>query len=302
MKHLNYFNSHSEYTDPTIRPNVSYCKQEDEVHYNPVDYSKNYFTIKYISNNNSNISLNFIPGDYTFSYLWYSQDEGRTWKSYSYNIPSSLYPGQSILLKGTVDNFYNSQSNTNYIKLDAPGANIELSGNILSLVYGDNFNNSSVATAIPEYYFRNFIQSNRSDYRPNIYAENLIFPTFTSTGCFYDMFCNSLIVTAPRILPAMTLSNNCYAGMFSTCPNLTTAPELPATTLTSNCYRNMFYNCTSLNYIKAMFTTTPSDIYTENWVNGVSSTGTFIKNSAATWTTTGTNGIPTGWTVETASN
>ena len=116
------------------------------------------------------------------------------------------------------------------------------------------------------------------------------------------MFCNSLIVTAPRILPAMTLSNNCYAGMFSTCPSLTTAPELPATTLTSNCYRNMFYNCTSLNYIKAMFTTTPSTAYTENWVNGVSATGTFVKNDDATWTTTGTSGIPTGWTVETASN
>ena len=63
----------------------------------------------------------------------------------------------------------------------------------------------------------------------------------------------------------------------------------------------MFRGCTSLNYIKATFTTTPSSTYTSNWVNGVSATGTFVKNSAATWTTTGNNGIPTGWTVETAS-
>ena len=63
----------------------------------------------------------------------------------------------------------------------------------------------------------------------------------------------------------------------------------------------MFLGCTSLNYIKAMFTTTPSTTYTANWVNGVSATGTFVKNSAASWTTTGNNGIPNGWTVQTAS-
>ena len=33
----------------------------------------------------------------------------------------------------------------------------------------------------------------------------------------------------------------------------------------------------------------------------VASTGTFVKNSAATWTTTGTNGVPSNWTIETAS-
>jgi hypothetical protein len=93
--------------------------------------------------------------------------------------------------------------------------------------------------------------------------------------------------------------------MFYGCTNLTTAPVLPATTLASNCYTNMFNGCTSLNYIKAMFTTTPSgsspNYYTSNWVDGVASSGTFVKNSAATWTTTGTSGIPTGWTVQTAS-
>jgi hypothetical protein len=64
----------------------------------------------------------------------------------------------------------------------------------------------------------------------------------------------------------------------------------------------MFQGCTSLNYIKAMFTTTPSTTYTNNWVQGVASTGTFVKNSAATWDVRGTSGIPTGWTVENASS
>ena len=50
-----------------------------------------------------------------------------------------------------------------------------------------------------------------------------------------------------------------------------------------------------------MFTTTPSDLYTNNWVQNVASTGTFVKNSSATWTTTGVHGVPSGWTVQTAS-
>jgi len=72
--------------------------------------------------------------------------------------------------------------------------------------------------------------------------------------------------------------------------------------LADYCYSNMFRGCTNLNYIKAMFTTTPSASYTGNWVNGVASSGTFVKNSAASWNVTGNNGVPTGWTVQTASS
>ena len=118
--------------------------------------------------------------------------------------------------------------------------------------------------------------------------------------CYQFMFrgCTSL-TTAPE-LPVTTLVSNCYYGMFDGCTSLTSAPELPATTLSNYCYSSMFSGCSSLNYIKAMFTTTPST-QTNNWVNGVSSTGTFVKNSAASWNVTGSNGIPSGWTVQTAS-
>lgn len=64
----------------------------------------------------------------------------------------------------------------------------------------------------------------------------------------------------------------------------------------------MFNGCRSLSYIKAMFTTTPSTTFTDRWVVRVSSTGTFVKNSTATWDVTGANGIPSGWTVETADS
>ena len=126
--------------------------------------------------------------------------------------------------------------------------------------------------------------------------------TTLANNCYSSMFygCTSLTI-APE-LPATTLANNCCSSMFNGCKALTTAPVLPATTLVSDCYSNMFSSCIRLNYIKAMFTTEPSSSYTSWWVQGVASIGTFVKNSAATWTTTGNNGVPTRWTVQTAAS
>ena len=125
--------------------------------------------------------------------------------------------------------------------------------------------------------------------------------TTLASGCYSNMFkdCTSL-VSAPSVLPATTLVSSCYYRMFSGCRSLTTAPELPAETLVVSCYGGMFQGCRSLNYIKALFITKPSTTYTNNWVNSVASTGTFVKNSAAEWkNVTGVNGVPSGWTVVT---
>ena len=118
--------------------------------------------------------------------------------------------------------------------------------------------------------------------------------------CYYGMFEGCTSLSSAPSLPSKTLASYCYDSMFKDCTSLKQAPVLPATTLVSGCYRDMFYNCSRLVYIKAMFTNYPSTSYTNNWVTGVATNGTFVKNSAATWTTTGTSGIPAGWTVEMA--
>lgn len=150
--------------------------------------------------------------------------------------------------------------------------------------------------------------------------------TTVAAHCYQAMFYNMPnLKSGPSILPATTLAEHCYHGMFTSCPSLVNAPQLPATTLepwcynqmfvgstaleiapelpaielVSQCYNKMFQGCSKLNNVKAMFTTTPSNSYTFAWLSGVSSTGTFVKNSAATWTDTGTNAVPTNWTVET---
>ena len=153
------------------------------------------------------------------------------------------------------------------------------------------------ATTLADYcYAGMFYQCTNLTSAPELPATTL------AEHCYSGMFhgCTGL-TTAPE-LPATTLQSLCYNGIFYNCTNLTTAPELPATTLAYSCYWQMFRGCTRLNYIKAMFTTTPSDSYTWNWVDGVSATGTFVKNSAAQWDVSGVNGIPEGWTVQNATD
>ena len=126
-------------------------------------------------------------------------------------------------------------------------------------------------------------------------------PATKLTGnCYSHMFSNCIGLTTAPELPATTLADACYSYMFEYCTGIITAPELPATELINNCYGNMFNGCTNLNYIKAMFLTTPSSSYTDNWTSNVSSTGTFVKNISASWNVTGVNGIPENWTVETS--
>lgn len=83
--------------------------------------------------------------------------------------------------------------------------------------------------------------------------------------------------------------------MFNGCTRITEAPELPAVTLVGHCYETMFYGCSSLNYIKCL-AINGIDAYdsTTDWVNGVASRGTFVKDENATWPV-GNNGIPLEW-------
>ena len=126
--------------------------------------------------------------------------------------------------------------------------------------------------------------------------------TTLAENCYNTMFfgCTSL-TTAPE-LPVTTLVRYCYYFMFWGCTSLTTAPALPATTLAESCYSSMFEGCTNLNYIKCLATDISATDCTSNWVSGVASSGTFVKNpSMASWTT-GTSGIPTGWTTQNDNN
>ena len=129
---------------------------------------------------------------------------------------------------------------------------------------------------------------------------------FTGTGACQYMFsgCTNLATTFKE-LPATALTMSCYSSMFMGCAALEKAPDILVENL-SGAYTSlygMFSGCTSLNYVKAMFVDlggAPFSAYGYGWMDGVSQTGTFVKNVNAEWTESDV--IPSGWTVETASS
>ena len=168
--------------------------------------------------------------------------------------------------------------------------------------YGSMFYGCTSLTAAPELPVTTLAAScynGMFEYCTSLLTAPELPATTLANYCYESMFYGCTSLTAAPELPATTLAKSCYRQMFQDCTSLTAAPELPATTLAVGCYENMFYQCSQLNQIKAMFTTEPSDTYTEDWVSGVASTGTFVKSKDATWDVTGVNGVPEGWTVTT---
>ena len=127
--------------------------------------------------------------------------------------------------------------------------------------------------------------------------------TTTSEGSCWGMFagCTSL-TTAPSVLLPATVGKDTYLGMFDGCTSLRTAPVICATTFDEGACTYMFRGCTNLNYVKCL-ATNPSNTYKhENiymWLDGVSSSGTFVKNASTTWPT-GKSGIPNNWSIQNA--
>lgn len=224
----------------------------------------------------------------------YSTDNGNTWSeiaSTATGTPINVQAGDKVLLKGTNNQY--ATSKTAYSAFSGGTATFNAYGNIMSLIYSDNFSGQTTLTT-------SWALSNVFNHSNIVSAENLIMPATTlSSDCYRATFANSPYLTLPPELPASALTTDCYYYMFDNCTSLRKAPELLATTLATKCYVGMFHadNGNQINYIKCL-ATNPSTAATQDWVNGVAPSGTFVKDGNANWTT-GVNGIPTGWVVKT---
>ena len=216
--------------------------------------------------------------------LSYSLNGGVTWSAPSANISITLQRGKKVMWKGTctpVDGITGNgigRFSQHTITADDPLPYFIAEGNVMSLLYGDNFSGQT-SLAGKNYAFNNLFYASR------VYnAENLVLPATTlSEYCYSYMFRHSShLTTAPTTLPATTLTTSCYQGMFenctglitapvlsattmgfasctdmfSNCWSLTTAPELPATTLSTRCYTGMFQQCSGLTTAQALPATT----------------------------------------------
>ena len=318
MKYLKLFETHSGYTEfiggggdsEFIKPNVSHCIEENDVHYNPRTWADEYLT--FVALEDGTFTFNPLNGNV----ISYSTDNGSTWTD---GNSVEVNNGDKVLWKC---NFSSTDYKGNgYFKSTAQ---FDVKGNIMSLVYGDDFKGKIDLSGKNCVFKRLFYDDNDSTYfSPLVNAENLVLPATTlAEYCYSEMFrgCTSLkntpklptitladrcyssmfyrcasLTTAPELpattltlscyasmfryctslttapeLPATELANLCYSNMFYGCSNLTTAPELPATTLVNRCYDSMFHDCTSLNYIKCLATDISAYECTKFWVYGIS--------------------------------
>lgn len=249
-----------------------------------VDYSKEYFTIEALEDGLT-VQLSQNTSEYRI-------DNGE-WNSLTANTTTpSINSGQKISFKITNPTI----SSSNGIGIFTVNKAFNVEGNIMSLLYENNFSDKTDLTSKDYAFYKLFYNCTTLQN-----AENLILPaTILANYCYSYMFRDCTSLTTVPELPATTLTNYCYSGMFYSCTSLTTAPELPGTILASGCYRYMFQDCSNLNYIKMLATDRSASDCLSGWVLFVSSTGTFVKNAAMTSLPTGANGIPSGWTVQDA--
>lgn len=209
--------------------------------------------------------------------IQYSKDGGTTWSSVtsssagSGTVITEVQVGDTVMFKGN-NSYYSENDMGNRFVTDVHYA---IKGNIMSMIYGDNFIGQ---TTFPE------IQETQR----------------VGLGLWgvYDTSINPNLEDAyDLVLPATALTKSCYMDMFMNCVNLVYAPELNANTLVEKCYNSMFWGCSKINYVKCLATDISADWCTENWLYRASNTGTFVKKYGVTWPT-GDDGIPSGWTIE----
>ena len=210
-------------------------------------------------------------------------------------ISINVSPGEEVRFYGNGTNIKN-YSSTNIVST----YNVELSGNIMSLVDEKNF---ATATSMEGASFAGLFAGNKDligdEGNYIIDASGLLLPATTlSNNCYSGMFAGcSALDAAPTELPALTLATGCYSNMFEGCDMIPAAPHLPATKLVDRCYASMFSGCGTIEQVTCLATTINGTDCTTDWLYEVNNPGTFTKAKGASCWTTGNNGIPSGWDV-----
>ena len=127
---------------------------------------------------------------------------------------------------------------------------------------------------------------------PNLPAE------IAAQGCYWNMFrdCTGL-ETANINLALTTMAEDCCRELFRKCVNLTSVPILRASTLAQRCYKQMLSDCNKLTSITCLATDISAASCLDNWVSGISTSGTFYKDPNMSGWSKGNSGYPSNWTL-----
>lgn len=127
---------------------------------------------------------------------------------------------------------------------------------------------------------------------PNLPAE------IAAQGCYWNMFrdCTGL-ETANINLALTTMAEDCCRELFRKCGNITSLPIFRATTLAPRCYKQMLSDCKKLTSITCLATDISAASCLDNWVSGISTSGTFYKDPNMSGWSKGNSGYPSNWTL-----
>lgn len=284
----------------------------------PVDYG--YFRV--VPAVNCTVTMTIPAGSSGVTDMAYSVDGGETW-NVSTKVSNTQLKIQvegtaevPILWKGHATALAFGTANNQNTYISSTGT-IDIEGDFNSLLYGDDY--------IQDYTLATYALVRLFRGNTNLrYAHNsIIHCTTTGINTFDSLFYGTTNLESPPIMkmkgvgaaacnhmfynsgikycPQPNIKNisaRCFVNMFWGCTNITEGMDLPALTLADACYSGMYQNCSNLTKIKMLATNISINRCLDSWVSGVAAEGTFIKNRNATWTTTGANGVPTGWTIQ----
>lgn len=229
----------------------------------PANYANNYFTVSNIGDTDStwNIRIPVAVTEAMLPAVSYSLDNGTTWTTTNNDSSKSTYmtisipveAGKSALVKASATQWGTSTSTfADNARMYASSTATEwsVSGNIMSLAWGDEFVGKTAFPNNNECWFAGLFAYNNSSINPLLVdASHLVLPaTSVPASAYRFMFYNRTGLTgAPALTAATTTSYNVYTQMFDGCSSLVTPPALPSlTSLATGIYAYMFRNCTSL--------------------------------------------------------
>lgn len=250
------------------------------------------FYVEDITGNANTLSIKKTSNTAPTIEPYYSTD-GTNWTSMGTTsttaITATIPANGKLYLKCTTDSW--GQQSGYYNNTITASGDHNVGGNIMSLLMGDNYENTTLDTNYNKQFYYLFRNNTHL-----VDASDLELPSNVAESCYIGMFYGCTALTTAPALPATTLVDACYEGMFYSCTSLTTAPILPATTLAFECYYYMFDSCTSLNSVTTYADNISATGCLTNWLSGVAATGDFYKLGSATYTS-GASGIPTGWNI-----
>lgn len=276
-----------------------------------------------------------------FANMYYTTDD-KNWKPVSDNTSSGdnftinksfvVYEGETVRIKCesriiTADFFkkrpYVMKLKYTYKQTDNPDWNVNISGNLSTLTYADEYQRTDKKSLI--YYgldntdgtfanlfynkisFNNFVLDfdilQPYCYKNMFYGSeitNVVQMTVKTMveGCCKNMYASTKVNQWPEWLVSdnITLAEYCFANMFEGCQNLQEVVINTTQTLPNGCFNNMFNGCSNLKRIEYGCSSLGPDT-NYNWVKGVANTGIWKNLTRYNYNTYGDSYIPTNWQI-----